>query len=181
MSAPDRARWIPILLLQGEGRQRYNKPVVGRTRLIKELFLLKEAYGLKQIEYRFVPYWYGPFSPEILADLQELRDSGFVDAQGSPGGEIITLTPAGVERARKLEAGAPADVVRRIRECKERFNPMPFEELLAYVYERWPEYTARALRSPATVLEEFRKQARKARITEADVDRAIAEYRSQAS
>jgi hypothetical protein len=56
----NRERWILLLLLQGEGRQRYNKPVVGRTRLVKELFLLKMTYGLRDMEYEFIPYWYGP-------------------------------------------------------------------------------------------------------------------------
>jgi hypothetical protein len=56
----NRERWILLLLLQREGRQRYNKPVVGRTRLVKELFLLKMTYGLRDMEYEFIPYWYGP-------------------------------------------------------------------------------------------------------------------------
>ena len=45
--------------------------------------------------------------------------------------------------------------------------------------ERWPKYPTRSPRSPATVLEEFREQAKKAGITAADVDRAIAEYLAQ--
>ena len=39
-----RSRWILALLFEGEGRQRYNKPVEGRTRLMKELFLLKMTF-----------------------------------------------------------------------------------------------------------------------------------------
>ncbi len=181
MPAAERTRWILILLLQGGGKQRYNAPIVGRTRLIKLLFLLKQAFGLRKMEYEFTPYWYGPFSPEILGDLEDLRDSGAIQALDSHGGETISLTPEGVRRAQDLEHASPSDDLRRIGECKERFNAMPFEELIAYVYERWPEFTARALRSPSNVLEELRKQARKARITDADVDRAVAEYRSQAS
>jgi len=48
-----------------------------------------------------------------------------------------------------------------------------------YAYVRWLKCTTRSLRSPATVLEKFREQAKKAVITAADVDRAIAEYRAQ--
>jgi len=47
------------------------------------------------------------------------------------------------------------------------------------VYERWPKCATRSLGSPATILEEFREQAKKAGITAADVDQAIAEYRAQ--
>ncbi len=177
--APDRSRWILLLLLQGEGRQRYNKPVVGRTRLIKELFLLKMTYGVRDMEYSFIPYWYGPFCPEIYADLQALQEIGEVGSAASPGGEVLSLTLEGVRRAQALEANVAPETLRRIRDCKEKYNPIPFEDLVAYVYERWPKFTTRSLRSPATVLEEFRKQAKKAGITAADVDQAIAEYRTQ--
>ena len=176
-----RSRWIQLLLLQGEGKHRYNKPVVGRTRLIKELFVLKMAYGLKDIEYEFIPYWYGPFCPEIYADLEELRAEEIIESRDSVGGEVLSLTPAGVTSAQALERAMSVDRIRKIRDCKERFNSKPFEEFVAYVYERWPKYTTRALQSPLTVLKELRSQARKARITEADVDAAIASYRSRAS
>lgn len=178
--APPRARWIQLLLLQGEGRQRYNKPVVGKTRLIKELFVLKKAYGLKEIEYEFIPYWYGPFSPEIYADLEELKDDRIVESHESVGGEALSLSPAGVASAQALERLVGADRIRKIRDCKEKFNSKPFEEFVAYVYERWPEYTSRSLQSPFNVLRELKSQAGKARITEADVDAAVASYRARA-
>lgn len=181
MAPLPRARWILLLLLQGEGKQRYNKPVVGRTRLIKELFILKTAYGLKEMEYEFIPYWYGPFCPEVYADLQELKEDQKLDTRDSVGGEMLSLTPAGIATAQKFEISLNPDYLKRIRECKEEFNSMPFEDLVAYVYERWPKYTTRALRSSLTVLDELRRQARKAEITEDDIDRAIAQYRAQAS
>ncbi len=148
--------------------------------MIKELFLLKMTYGVRDMEYSFIPYWYGPFCPEIYADLQALQGSGEVASATSPGGEVLSLTPEGVRRAQALEPSVARETLRRVRDCKEKYNSMPFEELVAYVYERWPKFTARSLRSPATVLEEFRKQAKEARITAADVDQAIAEYRAQA-
>lgn len=153
--------------------------MVGRTRLIKELFLLKMTYGVRDMEYTFIPYWYGPFCPEIYADLQALQERGEVGSADSPGGEVLSLTPTGVQRAQALEPSITPDTLRRIRDCKEKYNPMEFDALVEYVYERWPKFTTRSLRSPATALEEFRKQAKKAGITAADVDQAIAEYRAQ--
>ena len=170
-----------LLLLQGEGKHRYNKPIVGRTRLIKELFMLKMAYGLKEMEYEFIPYWYGPFCPEVYADLEELKEEGVVSATASVGGEVISLTPSGVTSAQSFERVISADHLGKIRDCKERFNSKPFEEFVAYVYERWPNYTSRALQSPVNVLRELRAQSKKARITEADVDAAVAAYRSRSA
>lgn len=133
------------------------------------------------MEYEFIPYWYGPFSPEVYADLEELKAEDVISAMDSVGGEVISLTPKGVVEAQSLERAASPDVLRKIRDCKERFNSKPFEEFVAYVYERWPNYTSRALQSPVTVLKELRAQSKKARITEADVDAAIAAYRSRSA
>jgi len=154
---------------------------VGRTRLIKELFILKMAYGLKEMEYQFIPYWYGPFCPEVYADLEELKAEGVVSAMDSVGGEVISLTPSGVTFAQSLERGVAPDRLRKIRDCKDRYNSKPFEEFVAYVYERWPNYTSRSLQSPVNVLKELRAQSKKARISEADVDAAVAAYRSRSA
>ena len=139
------------------------------------------AYGMKEMEYEFIPYWYGPFCPEVYADLEELKAEGVVEARDSVGGEILSLTPSGVASAQSHEKAVGSDRLRKIRDCKERFNSKPFEEFVAYVYERWPKYTSRSLQSPLTVLRELRAQSGKARITEADVDAAIAAYRSRSA
>ena len=176
-----RSRWILALLFEGEGRQRYNKPVEGRTRLMKELFLLKMTFGLREIEYEFVPYWYGPFSPGVYTDLESLAEDGFVETRNGPAGDIFSLTPRGIDTAQDARATIGKMAIERIKTCKERFNSMPLNQLVAYVYERWPKYTVRALKSPSSVLAALRKEAKAAGITEEDVTRAIAEYRGQAS
>lgn len=48
----------------------YKKPIRGRTRLQKIMFLLKERHGIP-FDFYFRPYYYGPYSDE-LSDLISL-------------------------------------------------------------------------------------------------------------
>ena len=86
-------RDILLLLLYSPGQyEEINRPIVGRTKLVKMLFLfLEEALkdfrrGTKITEdnfYNFFPWNFGPFSPEIYDDLKffELRE--FIDRRTS--------------------------------------------------------------------------------------------------
>lgn len=82
----DNRRDILLLLLFSPGKyDRVNEPIVGRTRLVKMLFLfMEEALNefrrgteiLDESFYSFFPWKYGPFSVEVYEDLKffELRD-----------------------------------------------------------------------------------------------------------
>ena len=84
--AIDNRRDILLLLLYSPGRQDLeNEPIVGRTRLVKMLFLFKEEIlrefrsGTEITEerfYEFFPWRYGPFSRQVYDDLNffMLRD-----------------------------------------------------------------------------------------------------------
>ena len=86
----DNRKDILLLMLYSPGtNSEYNVPIVGRTRLVKMLFLFKQE-ALKQfVEYSkfnsdeyydFIPWDFGPFSAEVYEDLRffELRDFLFV-------------------------------------------------------------------------------------------------------
>lgn len=81
----DNRRDILLLLLYSPGKfEKVNRPIVGRTRFVKMLFLfLEEALDdfkkgteiTKENFYNFFPWNFGPFSSEIYDDLKffELR------------------------------------------------------------------------------------------------------------
>lgn len=61
-------------------------PVVGVTRLQKYLYLLQTDYHWAEHfqlsrPYSFRPYDYGPFDSQVYADLEFLRNVGFVEAK----------------------------------------------------------------------------------------------------
>ena len=60
------------------------KPISGRTRLQKMLFLLEKEYKLSSqlsSDFGFVAWRYGPFSIELLRDIEFLENVGMIKAQ----------------------------------------------------------------------------------------------------
>ena len=86
----DNRRDILLLLLYSPGVQdETNEPIVGRTRLVKMLFLFKtEAFkhfrggtALNESEfYQFFPWNFGPFSSQVYDDLTFFTLRGFIEA-----------------------------------------------------------------------------------------------------
>ena len=53
-------------------------PQFGKTVFMKQAYLLQEVYKVP-LGYRFTLYAYGPYSPEVLADLDRAKFRGLVD------------------------------------------------------------------------------------------------------
>ena len=165
-------------LLQGTGTRKYNVPVGGKTRLVKELFILEKGYNVRT-GYEFAPYYFGPFCPEIYRDLSSLETGGLISTTESIAGSEISLTPAGVALAGQLAKKLEATVIHRMISCKERYNNMPLDNLVGYVYNQWPKFTDKSLANPDNILEELSKEFEGAGITEADINETIIEYRKE--
>ena len=138
-----REKWILLLL-------HFLKKIDGRTRLMKLLFLLKNEGGFRERNFhKFKPYRYGPFSKEVILDLEELQDLEFIkleyrqlpkDEFGEKAGAYIyTLTPKGESLVTELLELVSYDAIRKINKLK-RFNKMRLTSLLEYVYKRYPRY-----------------------------------------
>ena len=88
--AIDNRRDILLLMLYSPGvGEANNEPIVGRTRLVKMLFLFKEELldefrrGTEITDesfYEFFPWRYGPFSREVYDDLNFFMLRGFVES-----------------------------------------------------------------------------------------------------
>ncbi len=89
----DNRRDILLLLLHSPGTgDEPNEPIVGRTRLVKELFLFREELlpefkrGTELTEenfYEFFPWAYGPFSRQVYDDLNFFILRGFIQTSES--------------------------------------------------------------------------------------------------
>lgn len=139
-----REKWILLLL-------HFFKDIHGRTRLMKLLFLLKNEGGFRERNFhKFKPYLYGPFSKEVILDLEELQDRKFIELEyrqlpkdefGEKAGTYVyRLTPKGESLVTELLEHVSSDVIRKINKLK-RFNRMRLSTLLEYVYKRYPTYT----------------------------------------
>jgi uncharacterized protein YwgA len=116
------SKWIFLMLLAGGNIRNYNEPVVGRTRLIKEIFLFIKQAKIKEGVYNFRPYKYGPFADEFLFDLKDLKHHGFILEREGFGGQIIELTPKGIKKAKEHYDKLDDDLKRKLLGVKIRFN-----------------------------------------------------------
>jgi hypothetical protein len=88
-----------MLLLYAKGhRDEICEPIVGRTRLVKMVFLfdreVRRTFNLDKIIPdsvipQFEPYHYGPFSAQVYTDAEFLVDMGFVVVRDSEEGDLL--------------------------------------------------------------------------------------------
>jgi uncharacterized protein YwgA len=126
----------------------------GRTRLQKLAFLAQKEFPEPMEEgYSFKPYEYGPFSANILHDLDDLQDEDLVieTKQPLPGGERYDyeLTDEGKEELREYLSDLNEEEWEDIRERAELvvniFNDVSMKRLLEYVYSNYEEYTTKSV------------------------------------
>lgn len=130
------------MLLLGVGEARALDPI----RIQKGMFLLAQEGGLRDDEqYSFRPYDYGPFSSRIYDDLDGLVEDGLVAREPVPGytWSRFRLTPEGLAEAQSLADGLTDRQrvsVRFLVGVKREVLSLSFNELLRYVYSRYPDY-----------------------------------------
>ena len=132
-----RQRWI-LLYLFIFGAMK------GRTRFEKLLYLQKEELRfVKGNFYSFQWYHYGPFSKELLDDLNDLQDENLISVEarevdmnsGIAHLYIYRLTSKGKELIPGILQEFPPETLKKLENLK-RFNAMPLEKLKEYVYRK---------------------------------------------
>lgn len=117
---------ILLLLLYTPGRtEEPNEPIVGRTRLVKMLFLFKKEalpHFRKGTEindenfYEFFPWDFGPFSNQVYDDLEFFELRGFIQRSGT---KEETLPESAAEWQMWLSASNPDSALMQISEYEE--------------------------------------------------------------
>ena len=134
-----------------------SRKIVHRTRFQKLVFLVEhevpEVKNYFRKSYRWKPYYYGPFSPQLLDDLVLLNFYGFIDVdegvEEEPGDDsaptIFYLTEKGVKYVEKRVIQIlPKELTDKLRELVNKYNDMRLRDLLKYVYEKYPEYAVKS-------------------------------------
>jgi len=137
---PKTSKWVLLMLYVGGNIRKYNEPVSGRIRLLKEIFLLKQQAKIKDDIYEFRPYKYGPFANEFLRDMDLLKENNYILEREGLGGLIYQLTPKVIKQANIIYNELDENIKRRLFSIKIRFNDMPLNNLLEYVYSMYPKY-----------------------------------------
>jgi uncharacterized protein YwgA len=101
-----------MLLLYAKGhRGEQCEPIVGRTRLVKMVFLfdkeLRRTFNLDKVVPEsvipeFEPYHYGPFSAQVYTDAEFLVEMGFVSVRDT---EEVDVLPEELDEYEHWQAG----------------------------------------------------------------------------
>lgn len=110
-----------------------------RISLVKLLFLLRYEGGVGRYGsfYDFFPYKYGPFSYLLYRDVAELIQGGAIRASGNA---LECVSPTAVRIGNGLSAG----VLEMLDKFAATFCAMLPQEIVAYVYRRFPWYASRS-------------------------------------
>lgn len=121
--------------------------VRGVTRLHKIIFLAKEEGGV-DIDAEFIPYYYGPWSPDVQRAINllvekrlvEVMESSNLHGGGSPP-KIYVLTHDGRVMLKEILNNVDRKELLKLKIIVSRYGFMPITYLLAYIYSKYPEYS----------------------------------------
>lgn len=118
-------RQLPLELARRLGDK---SPQFGKTVFMKMAYLLQELYEVP-LGYRFSLYTYGPYSPEVLADLEyaKLRHQVNVEYLGEQGG--FHIAPSEKMGISGKQEGPISDFDERLNELVERFGSFNARDL----------------------------------------------------
>ena len=125
-----------------------DKPVHGRTLLMKEVFLLYEEV-LKDKSYnpRFVKYRLGPYSFHVKEALSVLSTDGLLERSGRPNSnsESFRLTARGSKIAAEVMEKLSESERRLVSERRAGWDQLGTSGILNYVYTKYPEYKEKSV------------------------------------
>lgn len=158
---------VMILLLHGD--RPGTDAIRGMTRLQKLLFVIQQH--LDPHSSTFYSYNYGPFDDQVIDSTNALRERGFLTGPEQPTPaerpsfddmmatvvrragpsqdepETFELSQAGHEAAERLRRTSDAynTLYVRIQALRQEWDTPNVRDLVARVYERWPDYTDRSV------------------------------------
>lgn len=122
-----------------------DKPIYGRIKLFKELFLLeKEVFNKNSyLEHmQFVPYRFGPYSFRVGHLLEDLEMLGLILRKGkkNTGDESFSITEKGRKYIARLFDELPKDLLEEVKKRRIGWDELGSDGILRYVYQHYPEY-----------------------------------------
>ncbi len=160
-----------MMLLAAPVRGKEGEPVQGTTRLQKLLFLMEHEAKLKPTkgsDFDFTAWKFGPVSKELYDDLEKLENLGLLESEPVSEPSKTELDEYGLsfddlmgeeesrsrdsfeeKKYRLSERGLSwvraheldKETFDKIRKIKEKYGALSLQDLLHYVYTRFPSMT----------------------------------------
>ena len=141
----ERIDWA-LLVIESAG----TKPLEP-VQLQKSLFLLSRNLKSKQLGtkpfYKFEAYDYGPFCRDVYSDAENLAQEELVSITMPLGGRYRSYqaTEKGKKKAAELRGTLTEPVRSYLDEVVKFTQSMPFNDLVAAIYNRYPEMKANSV------------------------------------
>jgi uncharacterized protein YwgA len=141
----NKSLFVLQMLLCGE-----KKPVRGKTRLIKLMYITGKELQKQKLApfdfYVFRKHYYGPYSDELVEDIEKLVENGLVKRDVELVSDVYEENIYGItsKGAETLKNASPEELqvlsfVEKIMErIKGEFNDMPLSFLISDVYAKYP-------------------------------------------
>lgn len=118
---------------------------VSKTKLQKLVFLAQDEGNIGEF-YNFKKYDYGPYSKEIIKDIEKLEDKDIVSISKSKtfGGNIrekYSIKNRGDRILRNLEEDGKCETIINISDTTyEKYGKLSLREIINSIYDKHPEY-----------------------------------------
>ena len=116
-------------------------PIKGKLWLEKELFLLTESLPKLKELFDFEAYLYGPYSEIINSDLEVLIQMNYINTFKKQ----FTLSEKGLKLISCLKDQISKKILDEIHKSKDLLNDLERDELLAYIYQVYPNTTEESI------------------------------------
>lgn len=138
-----RERWI-LRLLYAPSKGETGGPIVGKTRLMKGLFLVQKKFEDdlgRDPGFSFHPDKYGPLDPKVYDAIDNLKDLNLINQHPSEqyDGDEFELSNEGYEVAGTLFEQLSDEEQNLLIWIKSRHLYRDLDKLLSFVYTRYPK------------------------------------------
>jgi len=116
-------------------------PIKGKLWLEKELFLLTESIPKLKELFDFKSDLYGPYSEIINSDLEVLVQMNYINTLKNQ----LNITKKGINLISCLKEQVSKKLLNEIYKSKDLLNDLDRDELLAYIYQVYPNTTEESI------------------------------------
>lgn len=140
------ARQQRLLVFLGAGQD-----ILDPIRIMKGMFIFEmkapSAWVLDETKYNFVPYNYGPFSPQVYSDLETLHEMGYVSIQQAQNRSwnYYSLTDEGQEESEAVITQMDTRMVDYLKSLRGFVSAVSFRQLLESVYTEFPDFAVNSV------------------------------------
>jgi uncharacterized protein len=123
-----------------------SKGPLDRLRLMKAVFLAWDEVGRPDV-WQFTPYLYGPYTVHLYGVLEQLAAARLVFQPDPmiPSRSVYRLTAAGETEAQAAGLRLQPTVVAALTKWTDFARQRSFDQLLRYVYKRFPEFASKSI------------------------------------